>query len=137
MSLKSCLLITVGAGMMFAATPCLASLTWPSDDPVGRRVSKQCADAAAVAQANSNVTDADVAKCTKAATLAGFDSDRAAALSNRSVLNFERADYNAAMADNTAALKLDGRIAEAVVNRGSIYLRCTVPATPRRVSPAP
>jgi len=122
MSLKSYFLITIGAGMMFAATPCLASLTWPTDDPVGRRASEHCADAAAAAQANNNVTDADVAKCTTAATLAGFDSDRAAALSNRSVLNFERADYNAAMADNTAALKLDGRIAEAVVNRGSIYL---------------
>jgi tetratricopeptide (TPR) repeat protein len=122
MSLKSYFLITIGAGMMFAATPCFASLSWPTNDQVARRAAEHCADAAVAAQANNNATDADVAKCTKAATLADFDSERAAALSNRSVLNFERADYNAAMADNTAALKLDDRIAEAVVNRGSIYL---------------
>ena len=120
MSLRSCFLITIGAGMMFAATPCFAS--WPTNELVAQGAAKHCADAAAAAQASNNATDADVAKCTKAATLADFDGDRAAALSNRSLLNFERADYNAAIADNTAALKLDDSIAEAVVNRGSIYL---------------
>jgi tetratricopeptide (TPR) repeat protein len=121
MSPRSCFLITIGAGMLFAATPSFASLSWPGDDLVALRAAKHCADAAAAAQADNNATDADVAKCTKAAKLADFDSDRAAALSNRSLLNFERADYNAAIADNTAALKLDDSLAEAVVNRGAIY----------------
>ena len=122
MSLKSCLMITVGAGMLFAATPSFASLTWPSNDLAAQRAAEHCADAAAAAQAGGNATDADVAKCTKAAKLADFDSDRAVALSNRSLMNFQRADYNAAIADSTAALKLDDGLAEAMVNRGAIYL---------------
>ena len=122
MLLKSGFLISIGVGMMFAATPCFASLTWPTNDLAARRAAEYCANAAAAAQANNSATDSDVAQCSKAAALAHFNSDRAAALSNRSLLNFERADYDAAMADNTAALKLDDRIAEAVVNRGSIYL---------------
>ncbi len=35
---------------------------------------------------------------TKAANLAGFAVDRAAALSNRSLMNYVRADYTAAVA---------------------------------------
>jgi tetratricopeptide (TPR) repeat protein len=122
MSLRSCFLITVGAGMLFAPTPSFASLSWPTNNLVAQGAAKHCAYAAAAALADNNATDADVAKCTKAAKLADFDSDRAAALSNRSLLNFERADYNAAIADSTAALKLDDRLVEALVNRGSSYL---------------
>src|SRR5215212_7444451 len=105
MSLRSCFLITVGAGVLFAATPCFASLSWPINNQVAERAAKHCADAAAAALAGNNATDADMAKCTRAATLAHFDVDRAAAFSNRSVMNFERADYTAAIADSTAALK--------------------------------
>ena len=122
MSLRSCLSITIGAGMLFAATPSFASLTWPTNDLAAQGAAKHCADAAAVAIADKNVTDADVAKCTRAAELVGFDGDRAAAFSNRSVLNIQRADYTAAIADSTAALKFDGRLVEAVVNRGAAYL---------------
>jgi tetratricopeptide (TPR) repeat protein len=120
MFLKSCLLITVGAGMMLAATPSFAS--WPIHDLAVRSAADHCAKAAAAAQVNSNATDADVAQCTKAAELADLASDRAMALSNRSLLNFERADYNAALADNTAAMQINDRIAEVLVNRGAIYL---------------
>jgi tetratricopeptide (TPR) repeat protein len=122
MSLRSCLSITVGAGMLLAATPSFASLSWPTNDLAAQGAAKHCADAATAAIADKIVTDVDVAKCTKAAKLAGFDGDRAAALSNRSVLNFQRADYNAAIADSTAALKIDGRLVEAVMNRGAAYL---------------
>lgn len=128
MPLRSCFLITVSAGMLFAATPSFASLSWPSDDLVAQGATKHCADAVAAALANYKATDAEVAKCTKAAKLADFDGDRAAALSNRSLLNFVRTDYDAAMADNTAALKLDGSLAEAVVNRGAIYLEMHRPS---------
>jgi tetratricopeptide (TPR) repeat protein len=122
MSLRSCFLITVGAGMLFATTPSFASLSWPTNDLVAQGAVKHCADAAAAALAYNNATDADVAKCTKAAKLADFDSDRAVAFSNRSLLNFKRADYNAAIADSTAALKLDDSLVEALVNRGASYL---------------
>ena len=127
MSLRSCFLITVGAGMLFAATPSFAALSWPSNTLVSDRAVKHCAAAAAAAVARNNVADADVATCTKAATLAGFDVDRAAALSNRSVLNYKRADYTAAIEDSTAALKLDGTLVEAMVNRGSSYMKLRRP----------
>jgi tetratricopeptide (TPR) repeat protein len=121
MSLRSCLLVSIGAGMVLAATPTFAS-TWPSVDLLAQGAQDSCAAASASAQVSSSATDADLAKCTLAAKLAVADSDRAAALNNRSVLHFERAEYDAAMADSTAALKLDDSLVEAVVNRGSIFL---------------
>ena len=128
MSLRFCLSVTVGAGMLLAATPSFASLTWPTADLATQGAAKHCADAATVAIADKNVTDADVAKCTKAAALAGFNGDRAAAFSNRSALNFQRANYNAAIEDSTAALKLDDRLVEALVNRGASYLKLHRPS---------
>ena len=121
MSLRSCLSITVGAGMLLAATPSFAA-SWPTNDLVSRAAFEHCADAVTTALNNDNATEAGVARCTKAAELAELNSGRAAALSNRSVLNFQRADYNAAIADSTAALKIDGRLVEAVVNRGAALL---------------
>jgi tetratricopeptide (TPR) repeat protein len=123
MSLRSCLSITVGAGMLLAATPSFASISWPTNNRAAETAGKHCAVAASAALAGKTATDADVAKCTKAANLAGFAVDRAAALSNRSLLNYVRADYTAAVADSTAALKFDDRLAEALVNRGSSYLK--------------
>jgi tetratricopeptide (TPR) repeat protein len=127
MSPRFCLSITVGAGMLLAATPSFASLTWPTNDLAAQGAVKHCADAAAVAIAERNVTDADVAKCTKAIELAGFKGDRAAALSNRSALHFQRANYSAAVADSTAALELDRGRVEALVNRGASYLKLQRP----------
>lgn len=128
MSLRFCLSMTVGAGMLFAATPSFASLTWPTNDLAAQGALQHCADATAVAIAEKNVTDADVAKCTKAIEVAKFKGDRAAALSNRSVLFFQRANYNAAVTDSTAALELDGRLVEALVNRGASYLKLQRPS---------
>ena len=121
MSLRSYLSITVGAGMLLAATPSFAA-SWPTNDLVSQAAFQRCSDAVAAALTNDNATEAGVATCTKAAELADLNSGRAAALSNRSVLNFQRADYNAAIADSTAALKIDGRLVEAVVNRGAALL---------------
>ena len=121
MSWKSCLMMSVGAAMMVTATQSFAA-SWPTNDLVSQAAFHRCADAVTAALANDNATEAAVAKCTKAADLAELNSDRAAAFSNRSVLNFQRADYNAAIADSTAALKIDGRLVEAVVNRGAAYL---------------
>ena len=122
MSLKSCFLITVSAGMLFA-TPSFASLSWPTNNQAAETAGRHCAAAASAALAGRTATDADIAKCTKAVNLAGFDVDRAAALSNRSLLNYIRADYTGAVADSTEALKFDGRLVEALVNRGSSYLK--------------
>jgi tetratricopeptide (TPR) repeat protein len=123
MSLKLSLSITVGAGMLLAATPSFASLTWPTNDQVARAAVERCANAAATAIADKNVSDADVAICTKATELASFKGDRAAAFSNRGALNFQRANYNAAIADSSSALALDRSLVEAMVNRGASYLK--------------
>lgn len=128
MSLKSCFLITVSAGMVFAATPSFASLSWPTNNQVAQGAAKYCAAATTAALASKNATDADLAKCTKAANLADFNVDQAAALANRGALNFVRANYSAAIADSTAALKLDGRLVEALVNRGASYLKMRRPS---------
>lgn len=127
MSLRFCISISVGAGMLLAATPSFASLTWPTNNQAQAAV-ERCANAAAVAIAEKNVTDSDVALCTKAAELASFKGDRAAAFSNRSALNFQRANYNAAIADSTAALNLDRSLVEAMVNRGASYLKLQRPS---------
>jgi tetratricopeptide (TPR) repeat protein len=121
MSLKFCLMMSIGAAMMVTTTQSFAA-SWPTNDLVSQAAFNRCADAVTAALANDNATEAAVAKCTKAADLAELSSGRAAAFSNRSVLNFQRADYNAAIADSTAALKIDGRLVEAVVNRGAAYL---------------
>lgn len=128
MSLRFCLSMTVGAGMLLAATPSFASLSWPTNDLAAQRAAKYCADAAAVAIADKNVTDADMAKCNKAVELARFNGDRAAALSNRGLLQFERANYNAAIEDSTAAIALDRGLVEAMVNRGASYLKLRRPS---------
>ncbi len=75
-----------------------------------------------------NVSDADVAICTKATELASFKGDRAAAFSNRGALNFQRANYNAAIADSSSALALDRSLVEAMVNRGASYLKLRRPS---------
>jgi tetratricopeptide (TPR) repeat protein len=114
-------MMSIGFAMLASATPSFAA-SWPTNDLVSQAAFNRCADAVTIALANDNATEAGVAKCTKAADLADLSTGRAAALSNRSVLNFQRADYNAAVADSTAALKIDGRLVEAVVNRGAAYL---------------
>jgi tetratricopeptide (TPR) repeat protein len=114
-------MMSIGAAMMVTATQSFAA-SWPTNDLVSRAAFDRCADAVTAALANDNATEAAVMKCTKAADLAELSSGRAAALSNRGVLNFQRADYNAAIADSTAALKIDRRLVEAVVNRGAAYL---------------
>jgi tetratricopeptide (TPR) repeat protein len=121
MFLKPYLMMSIGAVMVIAATPSFAA-SWPTNDLVSQAAFNRCADAVSAAMANDNATEAGLAKCTKAAELAELNSGRAAAISNRSVLNFQRADYNAAIADSTEALKIDGRLVEAVVNRGAAYL---------------
>ena len=118
MSLKSCLSISSGVIMLLAAAPAFAAAAWPSASVLATGTADSCA----AAQEGGKVTDAALANCTLAVKLAYYDKARAEVLNNRSVLQYARADYDAALADNTAALKLDDRMAEAIVNRGSIFL---------------
>jgi tetratricopeptide (TPR) repeat protein len=122
MSLKSRLAISAGALLLLAAAPAFAASSWPSADLMASGMADSCANAGAASQDRGNASDADLAKCTMAIKYAYYDRGRAEALNNRSVLHYVRGEYGAALADSTAALKLDDQMAEAIVNRGSIFL---------------
>jgi tetratricopeptide (TPR) repeat protein len=121
MSLKALLSLSAGA-LILAVAPALAASHWPSADLLSSGAADNCASASLASQESGRAADADLQKCTLAVKLAYYDRERAEALNNRSVLYYARGDYNAALADSTAALKLDDRMAEAIVNRGSIFL---------------
>ena len=122
MSLKSCLSLSAGAIMLLSAMPAFAVTSWPSTSLLASGTADSCAAASAAAQENGRASNADLANCTLAVRLAISDSARAEVLNNRSVLLYAHGDYGAALADNTAALKINDRMAEAIVNRGSIFL---------------
>lgn len=122
MSLKTYLSISAGALMLLAAVPAFAATSWPSASLLSSGTADRCAAASAAAQENGQVSDTDLSSCTLAVKLAIGDGARAEVLNNRSVLYYVRGQYDAALADNTAALKLNDRMAEAIVNRGSIFL---------------
>jgi tetratricopeptide (TPR) repeat protein len=122
MSLKSCLSITAGVVMLIAAAPAFAVTSWPSASLLASGTADACAAASAATQESGQAADAALANCTMAVKLAISDSARAEVLNNRSVLLYARGEYGAALADNTAALKINDRMAEAIVNRGSIFL---------------
>lgn len=122
MSIKSCLSISAGVVMLLAAAPAFAAATWSSSSLLATGTADRCAAASAAAQEGAAVTESALANCALAVKLAYYDKARAEVLNNRSVLHYVRGDYGAALADNTAALKLNDRMAEAIVNRGSIFL---------------
>ena len=122
MSLKSCLPVSAAALMLLAAAPAFAVTSWPSASLLASGTADSCAAASAAAQDNGRATDAALANCNMAVKLAISAGARAEVLNNRSVLHYARGEYDAALADNTAALKINDRMAEAIVNRGSIYL---------------
>jgi tetratricopeptide (TPR) repeat protein len=121
MSLKSYLSISAGAIMLLTAVPALASSSWPSASLLAAGTADNCAAASAQAQDSGHASDAALANCTMAVKLAIGDTARAQVLNNRSVLLYTRGEYDAALNDNTAALKINDRMAEAIVNRGSIH----------------
>jgi tetratricopeptide (TPR) repeat protein len=122
MSLKSCLSLSAGAIMLLAAAPAFANSSWPSASLLASGTADTCAAASAAAQESGRASDAALANCTMAVKLAIGDGARAEVLNNRSVLHYARGEYDAALSDNTSALKLNDRMAEAIVNRGSIYM---------------
>jgi tetratricopeptide (TPR) repeat protein len=121
MSLKSVFTLSAGALLLLAA-PAFAASSWPSASLLSSGASDDCASASEAARESGHATDADLAKCTLAVKLAYQDRARAEALNNRSVLYYVRGEYGTALVDSTAALKLDDSMAEAIVNRGSIFL---------------
>jgi tetratricopeptide (TPR) repeat protein len=122
MSLKSFVSLSLGAVMLLSAAPAFAGTKWPSGSLFATGMADSCAAAGDAAQESGRTTDAALANCTLAVKLAYYDKARAEVLNNRSVLHYVRGEYDAALADNTAALKSNDQMAEAIVNRGSIFL---------------
>ena len=122
MSLKSWSSFSAGAFMLLAAAPAMAASSWPTVDLLSSGAADTCAAASAAAQESGRASDTDLSNCSRAVKLALHNGSRAEALNNRSVLYYARANYDAALKDNTAALKLNDRMAEGIVNRGSIFL---------------
>ena len=121
MSLKSCLSLSAGALMLLSVAPAFAATSWPSASLLASGTADNCAAASSAAQESGHATDAALSNCNMAVKLAISSGARAEVLNNRSVLHYARGEYDAALADNTAALKINDRMAEAIVNRGSIY----------------
>jgi len=122
MSLKSFVSLSLGAVMLLGAAPAFAGAKWSSSSVLATGMADSCAAASDAAQESGRTTDAALADCTLAVKLAYYDKARAEVLNNRSVLHYIRGEYDAALADNTAALKSNDQMAEAIVNRGSIFL---------------
>jgi tetratricopeptide (TPR) repeat protein len=108
--------------MLLSAAPAFAGTKWQSSGVLATGMADSCAAASDAAQEGGRAADAALANCTLAVKLAYYDKARAEVLNNRSVLHYVRGEYDAALADNTAALRLDDQMAEAIVNRGSIFL---------------
>jgi len=122
MSLKSCLSLSVGVVLLLGSAPAFAGAKWQSSGVLATGMADSCAAASDAAQESGRVSDAALANCTLAVKLAYYDKARAEVLNNRSVLHYVRGEYDAALADNTAALRSNDQMAEAIVNRGSIFL---------------
>jgi tetratricopeptide (TPR) repeat protein len=109
----------IAGAALLAISPALATSPPVQTFSGAESASYKCAVAAASAQARGAATDGDLAPCTMAVNLAGDDKGRlGAALTNRAVMHLARAEYAATIADSSAALEADGKIAEAFVNRG-------------------
>jgi tetratricopeptide (TPR) repeat protein len=119
MFVKLNLAAMIAGATVLAVTPALAMSPPVQTFSGAESAGYKCAVAAASAQARSAATDGDLATCTMAVNLAGDAKDRlGAALTNRAVMHLARAEYAATIADSSAALQADGKIAEAYVNRG-------------------
>lgn len=116
-------MLAAAAGLSFAATSvCAAPFANQALRPAGS-AADICASAAERAAAIGLIGGEDLASCNLAVRLAYYDPNRAAALTNRAALLFVAGNYNAVIADSTAALALDNGMAEALVNRGAALLQ--------------
>ena len=120
MSVRFALAMTMaGSIALLAATPTLAASPPQQAFFGAENAGYKCAIAAAAAEAKGAATEEDLATCTMAINLAADVKSRlAAALTNRSVMHLARAEYTATIADSDAALQLDHKIPEAMVDRG-------------------
>ncbi len=80
---------------------------------------EHCADLAAKAKASGTATPSSLSVCDEAIARAkGLRDELAAAYINRSVVHLARLEYDAALADSDASLRIKSGLPQALVNRG-------------------
>ena len=113
-----------GAFALSAATPAFAasgSAVFHSYRAAENSAYKcaQAAQAAAAPDVGGVATENGLNACTMAVNAAGAAKDQlVGSLTNRSILHLARKEYDAAIADSTAALEIDSNLPNALVNRG-------------------
>jgi tetratricopeptide (TPR) repeat protein len=87
---------------------------------LGGNPAQACSVAASAATASAVPSRSGIAACDAALKALSLSrAETAAIYLDRGVLHFGAGDYAAALADNDAALRLDGALAEAFANRGA------------------
>ena len=116
MSLK--FLVLAAAGVI-AVVPATKALAFDSVLPLSADPMQQCSDYAARAGAGEVVAKWSVKVCDQAVdTAKGLPDALAAAYVNRSVINLAFEQYDAALADSDAAIRVKAGIPQAHINRG-------------------
>jgi len=105
------------AGALAAGT---AGYAQESVSVLGTSPAATCSDQAALATRNGRASSSGLDACDQAIKHAVLTaSELAATYVNRGVLHLTLANYPAAIADNDAALRIQGNLADAFVNRGA------------------
>ncbi|HXJ00572.1 MAG TPA: tetratricopeptide repeat protein [Micropepsaceae bacterium] len=114
--------VAASAGLMLSVSiPAAFAVSPPAQHFFAEgNAGRSCALAAAASENGAAATDRDLASCTAAIELTrrNMANGYAEALTNRGVLHLVRSEYDDAIADSTAALRIDTNLAEARVNRG-------------------
>jgi tetratricopeptide (TPR) repeat protein len=116
MSLKILVLAAAGAIALFPASKASAgdSVLPMSPDPM-----EQCSNFAAHAETSGAASDRALKLCGQAVARAkGMRDELAAAYINRSVIHLARLEYDAALADSDAAIRIESSLPQAQINRG-------------------
>ena len=116
MSLKILVLAAAGAIALFPAPKASAS---DSILPMSPEPMDQCSNFAARAQTGGAASDWALKLCGQAIAQAkGMRDELAAAYVNRSVIHLVRLEYDAALADSDAAIRVKSGLPQAHINRG-------------------
>src|ERR1700722_2411546 len=116
MGLKILVLAAAGAVLLFPVSKASAA---DSVLPMSRDPMEQCSNFAARAETSGGASDWALKLCGQAVARAkGMREELAAAYVNRSVIHLARLEYDAALADSDAAIRVNSSLPQAHINRG-------------------
>jgi tetratricopeptide (TPR) repeat protein len=112
-------ILALAAVSAVVVLPVSRALAYDSVLPLSPDPMQQCSDVAAKAGAGEMVADSSLKLCDRAVDRAkGLRDELAAAYVNRSVIHLSRQEYDAALADSDAAIRVKSGISQAHINRG-------------------